>query len=78
MTCTTAIRPYPTQYVSAAGRDERKFTLRPIRPEGRAAGSEFHHQLSEQSVYFRYFSPIKLDARVAKCAASSPKCFIGL
>src|SRR5215510_3598511 len=71
-----AIRPYPAQYIShwQAG-DGTNFTLRPIRPEDEPLVVEFHHQLSDQSVYFRYFHPIKLDVRVAHERLIT-KCFI--
>jgi len=61
-----AIRPYPTQY--AAGwkmKDGRKVTIRPIRPEDEPLMVKFHEGLSERSVYLRYFSPLKLQQRVA-------------
>jgi len=61
-----AIRPYPTQY--AAGwkmKDGKKVTIRPIRPEDEPLLVKFHEGLSERSVYLRYFSPLKLQQRVA-------------
>src|SRR5262249_24359225 len=71
-----AIRPYPSQYVSQwQATDNTQFTLRPIRPEDEPLVVEFHHQLSDQSVYFRYFHPIKLDVRVAHERLMT-KCFI--
>lgn len=71
-----AIRSYPTQYVSSwQAADNTQFTLRPIRPEDEPLVVEFHHQLSEQSVYFRYFSPLRLDTRVAHERLIT-KCFI--
>jgi acetyltransferase len=71
-----AIRPYPSQYISTwqAG-DGTRFTLRPIRPEDEPLVVEFHHQLSERSVYLRYFLPLKLDYRVAHDRLIT-KCFI--
>ena len=36
---------------------------------------EFHHQLSEQSVYFRYFAPLKLESRISHTRLIT-KCFI--
>jgi len=61
-----AIRPYPTQYVRAwkLG-DGTRVTLRPIRPEDELAMAKFHGTLSEQSVYYRYFSLLKLPQRIA-------------
>jgi acetyltransferase len=62
-----AIRPYPSQYIStwkAAG-SSLEFTLRPIRPEDEPLVIEFNHQLSDRSVYLRYFLPLKLNVRVS-------------
>lgn len=61
-----AIRPYPIQYVETwAMRDGRLVTIRPIRPEDEPAMVRFHNALSEQSVYLRYASLMKLSQRVA-------------
>jgi len=61
-----AIRPYPTQYISAwKMKDGKKVTIRPIRPEDEPVMVSFHEGLSERSVYLRYFSPLKLQQRVA-------------
>jgi acetyltransferase len=61
-----AIRPYPTQYVSAwALKNGTPVTIRPIRPEDEPLMVAFHATLSEQSVYLRYFSPLQLSQRVA-------------
>ena len=71
-----AIRPYPSQYVSQwEANDGTPFTLRPIRPEDEPLIVEFHHHLSDRSVYYRYFHPLKLDARVAHERLIT-KCFI--
>jgi acetyltransferase len=71
-----AIRPYPAQYVSefqpAGG---PPLTIRPIRPDDEPLMVDFHHQLSEMSVYMRFFLPIKLDVRVAHERLFT-KCFI--
>jgi acetyltransferase len=40
-------------------------TIRPIRPEDEPEIIGFHEGLSERSVYLRYFSPLKLQQRVA-------------
>jgi acetyltransferase len=62
----TAIRPYPTQYVSSEElRDGTPVTIRPIRPEDEPLMVKFHESLSEQSVYMRYFHMMKLDQRTA-------------
>jgi acetyltransferase len=61
-----AIRPYPTQYVTRWKLDNgRTLTLRPIRPEDEPMMVAFHETLSEESVYYRYFSPLKLPQRIA-------------
>jgi acetyltransferase len=61
-----AIRPYPTQYAGGwEMKDGKKVTIRPIRPEDEPMVVKFHEGLSERSVYLRYFSPLKLQQRVA-------------
>jgi acetyltransferase len=63
---TVAIRPYPTQYVRPwTMPDGTEVTIRPIRPEDEPLIVKFHHTVSEESVYFRYFHLIKLQTRVA-------------
>jgi acetyltransferase len=72
----SAIRPYPSQYVSSwHSGDGMQFTVRPIRPDDETLLVDFHKQLSEASVYLRYFNPLKLDARVAHERLVA-KCFI--
>jgi acetyltransferase len=62
----TAVRPYPTQYVATwKMKDGSPVSIRPIRPEDEPLVVKFHETLSEESVYHRYFSQIKLDERVA-------------
>ena len=62
----TAIRPYPVEYVGPwTLHDGTPATIRPIRPEDEPLLVEFHHTLSEQSVYQRYFHPIPLSERIA-------------
>jgi acetyltransferase len=62
----TAIRSYPTQYVSSEElRDGTPVAIRPIRPEDEPLMVKFHETLSEQSVYMRYFHMMKLDQRTA-------------
>ena len=71
-----AIRPYPSQYIREwQATDGTPFTLRPIRPEDEPLVVEFHHQLSDRSVYFRYFHPLRLDVRVSHERLIT-KCFI--
>jgi acetyltransferase len=61
-----AIRPYPTQYVSAWKlRGGATVTIRPIRPEDEPLMIAFHHTLSEKSVQFRYFETMNLEQRIA-------------
>jgi acetyltransferase len=61
-----SIRPYPTQYAGTwKMKDGKKVTIRPIRPEDEPQMVKFHETLSERSVYLRYFSPLKLQQRVA-------------
>jgi acetyltransferase len=60
----TAIRPYPTRYVSPwTLKDGTAVTIRPIRPEDEPAMVRFHETLSERSVYYRYFHLINLEQR---------------
>lgn len=61
-----AIRPYPSQYVKQhVLADGTPVTIRPIRPEDEPLLVKFHHTLSEESVYFRYFHLMKLSSRIA-------------
>ena len=61
----TAIRPYPAQYVGEwKFKDGTPVTIRPIRPEDEPLMVQFHHTLSERSVYLRYFCSLSLSTRV--------------
>jgi acetyltransferase len=61
-----AIRSYPTRYIrSWKLKDGTPVTIRPIRPEDEPLLVKFHETLSEESVYHRYFSQLKLDQRIA-------------
>jgi acetyltransferase len=61
-----AIRPYPAQYIQSSKLpDGTPVVLRPIRPEDEPMLVKFHESLSEQSVYYRYFSALKLPQRIA-------------
>ncbi len=61
-----AIRPYPTQYVASwTARDGSSFLIRPIRPEDEPLLVKFHAQLTEETVYSRYFEHLGLSARTA-------------
>jgi acetyltransferase len=71
-----AIRPYPSQYLSSwRASDGMEFKMRPIRPDDEALMVDFHHQLSETSVYMRFFLPLKLDFRTSHERLFT-KCFI--
>jgi acetyltransferase len=60
-----AIRPYPLQYVwEWKLKDGTPVTIRPIRPEDEPLMVQFHHTLSERSVYLRYFCSLSLSTRV--------------
>ncbi len=62
----TAIRPYPVQYAGTwTTKDGTLIDIRPIRPEDEPLMVEFHHRLSERSVYFRYFHLLNLGQRTA-------------
>jgi acetyltransferase len=60
-----AIRPYPTQYISTyTAKDGTTLTIRPIRAEDEPALVDFHHTLSDRSVYLRYMHPMQLIDRI--------------
>jgi acetyltransferase len=60
-----AIRPYPQQYVVEwTLRDGTSAMIRPIRPEDEPLIVQFHHTLSEHSVYMRYFGPLPVAQRI--------------
>jgi acetyltransferase len=62
----SAIRPYPTQYVAPwTLKGGTQVVIRPIRPEDEPVMVKFHETLSEESVYYRYFTQLKLDQRIA-------------
>jgi acetyltransferase len=61
-----AIRPYPAQYIGPwTMKNGVPVTFRPIRPEDEPLMVKFHETLSDRSVYFRYFHPMRLNQRVA-------------
>jgi acetyltransferase len=61
-----AIRPYPSRYVSPwTARDGSTFLIRPIRPEDEPLLVRFHQQLTEETVYSRYFEHLGLSQRTA-------------
>jgi acetyltransferase len=61
-----AIRPYPLQYVASwTARDGSRYLIRPIRPEDEAMLVKFHADLTEETVYSRYFEHLGLSQRTA-------------
>ena len=61
-----AIRPYPSQYAAShVLKDNSTVVIRPIKPEDEPLMVKFHSTLSENTVRFRYFHPIKLGERVS-------------
>jgi acetyltransferase len=61
-----AIRPYPIQYATPWKlKNKAPVFIRPIKPEDEPLMVKFHETLSEESVYNRYFSALKLSQRVA-------------
>jgi acetyltransferase len=61
-----AIRPYPRQYVREwTSEDGRRLLIRPIRPEDEPLLVAFHTELTEETVYSRYFEHLGLSARTA-------------
>jgi len=61
-----AIRPCPTQYAAPWKlKDGTSVNIRPIQPEDEPLLVKFHETLSEESVYHRYFTQLKLDQRIA-------------
>ena len=72
----SAIRPYPTQYISRWKMENgEEILIRPIRPEDEPLMVKFHETLSNQTVYLRYFHMENLSARVAHTRLIR-KCFI--
>lgn len=72
-----AIRPYPRQYSHEwfNPKLQRSVLIRPIRPEDEPHLAEFHQNVSEESVYLRYFHLIKLSTLNAHPRLSR-LCFI--
>ncbi len=72
----TAIRPYPTQYVTNWSlHDGTHVTIRPIRPEDEPLMVAFHEGLSERTVFLRYLQAMGLPERTAH-ERLSRLCFI--
>jgi acetyltransferase len=73
---TTAIRPYPNQYVGSWKlADGTEISVRPIRPEDEPAMVKFHENLSERTVRMRYFQPMELGQRTTH-ERLTHRCFI--
>ncbi len=71
-----AIRPYPSQYISRwKSHAGDSIIVRPIRPEDEPLLVQFHSTVSERSVYYRYFTPLRLEQRIAH-ERLSRLCFI--
>jgi acetyltransferase len=61
----SAIRPYPIQYATPWKlKGKSGVLIRPIKPEDEPMMVKFHETLSEESVYNRYFSALKLSQRI--------------
>jgi acetyltransferase len=57
---------YPGWYTSEFQTKEgTHYTIRPIRSDDEPSMVAFHGELSEETVYRRYFAPMRLDVRVA-------------
>jgi acetyltransferase len=71
-----AIRPYPIEYVSQWNmKDGSTVIIRPIRAEDESRMVDFHKELSDATVYQRYFQPQGLESRVAH-ERLIRKCFL--
>ena len=59
-----AIRPYPLHHIyTAKANNGEELTYRPIRPEDEPLMVQFHKNVSEESVYLRYFRSFNFDQR---------------
>ena len=57
---------YPSAYTTKfQASDGTRYTVRPIRPDDESRLVDFHRHLSEETVYWRYFVPLRLDVRIA-------------
>jgi acetyltransferase len=71
-----AIRPYPEHYTkSYTLKDRTEILVRAIRPEDEPMMVSFHATLSDQSVYYRYFTAMSLKQRTGH-ARLARLCFI--
>jgi acetyltransferase len=61
-----AIRPYPYEYEEIWDlKDDYTVFVRPIRPDDEPLAVDFHKNLSDESVYFRYFYSASFNYRVS-------------
>jgi acetyltransferase len=61
-----AIRPYPRRYIAPwTAADGSQFLIRPIRPDDEPLMVQFHADLTEDTVYSRYFQVLGLSQRTA-------------
>lgn len=61
-----AIRPYPTQYVENWKlKNGDEVTIRPIRPDDEPFVTQFHKDLSQETVRQRYLKAVNYEKRVA-------------
>ena len=73
---SSAIRPYPTQYVSPFITNKGvEAMIRPIRPEDEPLMATFNRTLSPYSIYLRYFHPIS-SAQLVSHEQLASLCFI--
>jgi acetyltransferase len=71
-----AIRPYPQHYGTVYTlADRTPILVRAIRPEDEPMMVRFHGTLSDESVYFRYFTHVTLEQRISH-ARLARLCFI--
>ena len=57
---------YPSAYTTKfQASDGTRYAVRPIRPDDESRLVDFHRHLSEETVYWRYFVPLRLDVRIA-------------
>ncbi|WP_066349343.1 bifunctional acetate--CoA ligase family protein/GNAT family N-acetyltransferase [Geminocystis sp. NIES-3708] len=61
-----AIRPYPNQYISMAQlANGKEIKIRPIRPEDEPQVASFCQNLSQESVYLRFFHSISYQSLIS-------------
>jgi acetyltransferase len=62
----SAIRPYPEQYISEwTTKRVLQVVIRPIRAADEPLVRQFHNNLSEETIYYRYFHLVNLDRQTA-------------